>query len=108
MTIGRVINDMDLSDTGDLRGGFGDSADALTRDQQMDLAELGCRGDDRQRGVLQHAAFMFDPDERLHAATPKAFNFATSSSTSATLTPAVRLGGSATFSVLRRGDTSTP
>src|SRR6185369_4554891 len=108
MTIGGVISDMDLADARDLRGRLGNRADALPRHQQMDLAKLRGCGDGRQRSILQHAALMLDPDQRLHAATPNALSFATSSSTSATLMPAVRLGGSATLSVLRRGLTSTP
>jgi hypothetical protein len=57
------------------------------RDAWRDVLAVG--GDGRERRVLDRAAFIFDPDERRDAATPIAFSLATSSSTSATLTPAV-------------------
>src|SRR3546814_9165419 len=85
---------MDLAHAGDLGGLFGDAADILAGDQQMDLAQLGRGGDGGQGGVLQLAAFMFDPDERLHAKAPVSLIFAISSSTEPTLIPACRLGRS--------------
>ena len=108
-----VVGDMDFAHAGDLRRLGGDTVDALPCDEEMDLAELRCGGDHGERGVLDDFAVMFDPDKRLHFATPpltipRALSFATSSSTSATLTPAVRLAGSTTLSVVRRGVTSTP
>ena len=106
--IGGIVSDMHLGNAGDLRGFGGDAADTLAGDEEMDIPELRGGGDHGERGVLDGLAVMFDPDERLHFATPIALSLATSSSTSATLTPAVRLAGSTTFRVVRRGDTSTP
>ncbi len=104
----RGVGDMDLARAGDLRCGLGDGADARSRDQQMDFAELRCGGDGGERRILDRAAFMFDQDQGLHFATPSVFSLATSSSTDATLIPAVRLGGSVTLRVSSRGATSTP
>ena len=104
----RVVGDMDLAHAGDLRRSFGDAADAFAGHQQMDFAQLGGGGDGGEGGVLDRAAFMFNPDKRLHAATPMDLSLATSSSTSATLTPAERLAGSATETVSSRGAMSTP
>ena len=108
MRIGGVVGDMDLADARDLRGLGSDGIDALTRDEEVDVTELRGGGDHGERGILDGGAVMFDPDERLHLATPIALSLATSSSTSATLTPAVRLAGSTTLSVVSRGVTSTP
>src|SRR3546814_3196182 len=76
----------------------------------MNPAQLRRRGDRRQRGVLDGLAVVLDPDQSLHFATPpltipRAFSFATSSSTSATLTPALRPGGSTTLVTVSRGAT---
>ncbi len=89
----RAVGDVDLADAGDLRRRIGDRADARSRDQQMDFAELrggGHRGEGR---VLDLLAVMFDQNQSLHLATPSAFSFATSSSTEPTLIPALPLGG---------------
>jgi len=108
MGIGRIVGDMDRARAGD-PGGLGrDAIDALASDEEMDLAELRRRGDHGESGILDGLAVMFDPNQSLHFATPIALSLATSSSTSATLTPAVRFAGSTTFSVVRRGLTSTP
>lgn len=102
MRISRVVGDMDLADTGDLRRRLRDTIDALAGDEQMHLAQLRCGGDRRQRGILYRRAIMLDPYERLHLAIPMACSLVTSSSTSATLIPAWRLPGSTTFSVVMR------
>src|SRR5690606_2561903 len=103
-----VVGDVHLAHPGDAGGLLGDRIDARTGDEQMDFAELRRGGDHRERGVLDGAAVMFDPDERFHECTPIALSLATSSSTSATLTPAERTGGSLTLIVLTRGLVSTP
>ncbi|KEZ16688.1 hypothetical protein CP98_04009 [Sphingobium yanoikuyae] len=109
MAKGRVVGDMDLAHAGDLGGFGGNAVDALASNQQMDFAQLGCSGHGGKGRVLDGAALMFNPNERLrHAATPRALSWATSSSTSATLMPAERLGGSETLSVSRRAAMSTP
>src|SRR5690606_27736352 len=105
---GRIIGDVDLADAGDFRRRLGDAIDAFAGDEKMDFAELRRSGDRGQRGVLDGASVMFDPNERFHECTPIAFSLATSSSTSATLTPAERTGGSETLTVLTRGAVSTP
>ena len=43
-----------------------DAVDAFARDEQMDLAELGSRGHRGERGVLDGAAVMFDPNQSFH------------------------------------------
>src|SRR5690606_40327356 len=105
---GGVVGDMHLAHPGDAGGFFSYAIDARTGDEQMDFAELRGGGDHRERGVLDGAAVMFDPNERFHECTPIAFSLATSSSTSATLTPAERTGGSDTLTTLTRGAVSTP
>ena len=104
----RGVGDMDLARAGDFRGGFGDCADARSGDQQVDFAQLSGGGDGGEGGVFDGVAVMFDEDERLHLATPIALSLVTSSSTEATLIPALRLGGSTTLSVSSRAATSTP
>ncbi len=104
----RGVGDMDLARARDLGGGFGNTADARSSNEQMDFAQLRGGGDGCEGGVFDGAAIMFDEDERLHLATPIALSLSTSSSTDATLIPAWRLGGSTTFSVSSRGATSTP
>src|SRR3546814_4818177 len=99
---------MHLADARDLRSFLGNRIDAATRNEQMDFAKLRRGGDHCERGVLDGLAVMFDPTERFHECTPMAFNLATSSSTSATLTPAERTGGSETLTTLTRGVVSTP
>ena len=75
MRIGRVVGDMDLADAGELGRGFGDRADALAGDEQVDFAELRGGGDGGEGGVLDGRAIMFDPDERLHLLIPMAESF---------------------------------
>ncbi len=77
-------------------------------DERMDLAQLGGCRDCSKRRVLDLAAFVLDVDESLHCTTPSVFSLPISSSTEPTLSPACRLGGSATFSTSRRRAMSTP
>ena len=104
----RIVGDMHFGDAGDLRRLLGDAADIGASDDGMDLAQLPSRGDRRQGGVLELAAFMLNPDERNHPTTPIVFSLSISSSTEPTLTPASRFEGSATLSVWSRGAVSTP
>src|SRR3546814_19452356 len=97
---------MNLDDADDFRRLFGNRAAAFAGDQQMHFAELCRRSHRRQRRVLYGRLVMFNPDERLHAATPRSLSFATSASTSATLMPASRFGGFSTLSFVRRGELS--
>src|SRR3546814_19868878 len=81
---------MDLADARDFRRRLGDAIDTFAGDERMHFAELRSRGHRSERGVLDGAAVMFDPNKRFHECTPMAFSLATSSSTSATLMPAWR------------------
>src|SRR3546814_17978638 len=99
---------MHLGNASDFCCLFAYAAAALARDQQMHFAQLRGCSHDRQRCVLYRRIVMFNPNQRLHHATPRALSLPPSPSTSATLMSASLLGGSATFSVVRRGATSTP
>jgi hypothetical protein len=104
--IGGVVRDMDLAHAGDLRAAC--AAPSTPWPTTADgLAQLRGGGDGDSVASFT-SAVMFDPDERLHAATPMSLSLATSVSTSGTLTPAVRVGGSVTFSVFSRAVMSTP
>ena len=81
---------------------------AIASDENMDIAQLAARCHNSKGRILQRGIIMFGIDENAHAATPISLSLATSASVSATLIPAERTGGSVTFSVFRRGLTSTP
>src|SRR5258708_6096045 len=68
----------------------------------------GCRRHGLVGGILQGAIVMFGDDQAGHDSTPSALSLSSSSDTLATFTPPPRLGGSDTFSTLKRGVTSTP
>ena len=104
----RRVRDVHLADARNLRRGIGDRADIASGDERVDLAQLRSGGDRCERGVLDLATLVLDVDERLHCATPRALSLPISSSTEPTLSPACRLGGSATLSVSRRRLMSTP
>ena len=57
MLIGGIVGEVDLAHAGDLGGGIGDGADALTGDQSVDFAQLRGGGDGGKGGVLDGAAF---------------------------------------------------
>jgi hypothetical protein len=77
--------------------------------QQVNFTQLRGGGDDGQGSILDRGVVVFDPNERLgHQATPISLSLATRASTSATLMPALRTGGSLTLRVMRRGAMSTP
>ena len=102
------VGDMDFADSGDLRRRLGNGSDSGADDQQVGFAKL-LRGRNRgQRRILDLGAVVLDQNQSLHCATPRAFNLSISSSTDATLSPAWRLGGSATFSTSSRRVMSTP
>ena len=105
---GGIVGPQYPGHAGDLCGRLCDAIDALTGDQCLDLAQAGGGGDGGIGRVLDRLPVMFDPNQRLHATTPSVLSLPTSSSTSATFTPACRLAGSSTFTVVRRGATSTP
>src|SRR3546814_8410537 len=90
MLIGGVIGDMHLGNASDFCCLFAYAAAALARDQQMHFAQLRGCSYDRQRCVLYRRIVMFNPNQRLHHATPRALSLPTSSSPSAALMPADR------------------
>ena len=91
--------------------GLGRAGGAGAGNQHMDVAAALQR---RRHGVqgraLDGVVVVFGYDECGHGQITFAsfLSLATSVATSGTLTPAPRLGGSTTFSVLMRGVTSTP
>ena len=103
-----IIGDQHLGNARNLCGRLGHGIAAIASHKHMDFAQLGTGGHDSERGILQRRIVMFGINEDAHAATPISLSLATSASTSATFTPALRWAGSVTFSVVRRGDTSTP
>ncbi len=96
---------------GDLGRGLGRGAAAGTRHQHMDVAaQLAGRGHGVERGRLDRLVVVFSDNENGHVQITFAtfLSLLTSWATSATRSPALRLGGSTTLSVARRGATSTP
>src|SRR5687767_5671031 len=78
-------------------------------DQDVDLAvELLRRGDGIQRRLLDLPVVVLRDDQNAHRTLASLRSLSTRALTSATFMPALRLEGSTTFSVLRRGETSTP
>ena len=95
----------------ELSGGGGGRADVLTGDKHVDRTSEFERGGERARcRVVQLSACDFRQKKGRHRQiTPaSSWSLATSSATDLTFTPALRPEGSAVFSTLRRGDTSTP
>jgi hypothetical protein len=81
MAIGRVVGEMDLAHAGDLRGFVGHRArrPATSRCTSPSLEAAVTAA---SVASLTALIVVFDPDERLHFATPRALSFSTSSSTS--------------------------
>jgi len=80
-------------------------------DQHVHVAsDLGGGGDGVQGCALELGVIVFGNNQRRHDQTTFAsfLSLSTSAATSATLMPALRAGGSLTFSVFRRGAGSTP
>ena len=86
----------------------GNSAPFDTGNQQMDFAEPGGGGDGGERRVVDRAALMFDQHQHRHGPLPAPFSLPDQFIDAADLPPAVRLGGSVTFSVSSRLAVSTP
>jgi len=107
----RRVGVQHLGHAGDARGALRGLRGVVAGHQHVHLAsEL--RGG-RHGGVgraLEQGVFVFGNDEDAHDQITFAsfFSLATSAATSGTITPAPRLAGSTTFSVLMRGATSTP
>ena len=97
--------------TGNLAGSLGSGASVQAGHQHMDLTTaLGSRGHGIESCRLDAGVVVFSNDKSGHGQITFAsfFNLSTRAATSATLTPALRLGGSLTLSVLMRGCTFTP
>ncbi len=79
-------------------------------DQYVDFATDFLRGGERvEKRWLDHGVVVFGNNQNGHQMTFASFlSFSTSSCTLLTILPALRFGGSCTFSVFRRGATSTP
>src|SRR3546814_16805756 len=97
MLISGVIGDMHLGNASDFCCLFAYAAAALASDQEMHFAQLRGCSHVRPRCVLYRRIVMFNPNQRLHHATLRAFSLPTSSSTSSSLMPAFSLGGSSPF-----------
>ncbi len=110
--VGGVVGQQDFRHARDLGRGVGDGLCAFAGDQHMDVAaDLACGGDRVQRGGTERHVVVVGDDENVgHDQITRAsvFSLSTRAATSATFTPALRLAGSTTFSVVRRGATSTP
>jgi hypothetical protein len=106
----RGVGDQHLGGAVQLRRGLGGGGDAFAGDQHVDLAEALHGGQRLGGGVEREIRAVELRDQKNgHQITPaSSFSFATSSSTLATRTPALRAGGSTTDSTVSRGATSTP
>ena len=112
----RRVGEQHLGDAGDLRGGRGgDRAGVRAGHQHVDVAAaLACAAvmvfsvaplsDALSCSAMTRVVMSCLPQITLASF----FSLSTSVATSGTFTPAPRLGGSTTFSVFRRGVTSTP
>ena len=109
MGIGGVVGEIDRCDARDPRCGLGHSGAARSSNDEIDLANLQRGGDGGECRILDGGVVMFDPDKSFrHQATPSSLSLATRVSTSGTLMPAWRIGGSDTLRMARRGVVSTP
>src|SRR5688500_17006583 len=81
----------------------------MPRDQHMNLAaELLRRGDGIQHRLLDLRVVVLGHDQNAHRTLASLRSLSARALTSATFIPALSLEGSTTFSVLSRGETSTP
>src|SRR5690606_31011538 len=111
----RRIGEQHFRDAGRLCGGLRNGLAAAAGHEHGDVAADALRGGDRvERAGPQRGVVVFGQDENCHVVVPlqitlaSFFSFATSVATSGTFTPALRAGGSLTFSVFSRGVGSTP
>ncbi|SAL03951.1 hypothetical protein AWB77_06906 [Caballeronia fortuita] len=106
----RRIGEQHFADACDLRCRVRRALRVRTRDQHMHVAtDLRCRRNRVQRRCLDRRVIVFRNHKSRHQITfASFFSFSTSVFTSGTVMPALRFGGSTTFSVFRRGATSTP
>ncbi|CAG4904920.1 hypothetical protein R69919_03226 [Paraburkholderia gardini] len=115
----RRVGQQHLAHARDLRCRVRRALRVVARHQHVNItADLLCRSDRVQRRRLDRCAVVLCYYQIRHfvrllrvrdqSTLASVFSFSTSVFTSATLTPALRFGGSTTFSVFRRGVTSTP
>ncbi len=106
----RRIGEQHLAHAGELGGCLGGRLGVVPGHEHVDVAaELLGSGNGLGGRRLQRAIGVLGKKKNGHQSTPaSALSFCTSSATLPTLTPALRLAGSAIFSTLRRGVTSTP
>ena len=109
----RAVREQHLADTCDLRRRLRGVGRVVPDHQHVHVATgLGRRGHRVQRRALEGLVVVFRQYECSHGVSQMAlasfFSLLTSVATSGTLMPALRDGGSETFSVFSRGVTSTP
>src|SRR5260221_12702957 len=106
----RCVGRQDFPDAGDRGGGLGCRATVRAGNKHNDIApDLHCGGDGIERRRFDRLVVVLGDDEDAHAITFASLrSFATVVLAPGTLAPALRLGGSSTLSVARRGATSTP
>src|SRR5437660_8534134 len=99
-----------LCHAGDLRSGLGRIPGVVASDEDVNLAaDLLRGGDGVERALANRLVVVLREDQDGHQITFASLrSLSTSAFASATLTPALRLAGSTTFSVVSRGATSTP
>ena len=104
------VGDQHLGDAGKLGGGLGGGIKAATGDQRVHVTQFLRRGDRAAGRLLDAGGVEFQQDQSRHRQITFAsvFNFATSSLTDPTFTPALRFGGSDTLIRVNRGAGSTP
>ncbi len=105
----RRVREQHLGGAVELGGGFGDALAAGAGHQHVHvLAERLGGGHGLGDVGAQRLVVVVGEQEHGHDSTPTSLSLATSSAALATLTPALRPGGSTVFSTLRRGAMSTP
>src|SRR5258706_2439721 len=105
----RGIHMQDLLHAGERRGFVGRRLRAASGDEHVHVpAHLRGRRDRVVRAAAKVAPVVFRDDKRGHMTLASFLSLSTSSPTSFTMTPALRMPGSATLSVFTRGATSTP
>ena len=109
MLVERRVGEQHLGYAGDFCRLLGHRTAAGSGDQHDRLAKRLRTGNRVQGRRLETVIVVFGKDENAHQMTFASLrSFWTSSTTLATLTPPLRLGGSSTFSVFSRGATSMP
>src|SRR5260221_11996308 len=106
----RCVGREDFPDARDRGGGLCRHTAVRAGNKDDDVAaDLRCRGDGIERRRFDRLVVVLGDDQHAHAITFASLrSFATSVLASCTLVPALRLAGSSTFSVARRGATCTP